>query len=90
MDPDVIVFDEPSSNLDPRARRELAEIVSSLPVTVVLVTHDLPYALQLCPRSIVLDDGRVAAEGPTRSILADEQLMTAHRLELPEGFSVGV
>ncbi len=90
MDPDVIVFDEPSSNLDPRARRELAEIVLSLPVTVVLVTHDLPYALQLCPRSIVLDDGRVAAEGPTRSILADEQLMTAHRLELPEGFSVGV
>ena len=88
MDPDVVVLDEPSSNLDPRARRELAEIVSSLPVTVVLVTHDLPYALQLCPRSIVLDDGRVVAQGPTRSILADDALMSAHRLELPEGFTV--
>lgn len=88
MDPDVLVLDEPSSNLDPAARRELAEILLSLPVTTVLVTHDLPYALQLCPRSIVLNSGRVAAQGPTRDILADDAVMAANRLELPYGFTV--
>jgi cobalt/nickel transport system ATP-binding protein len=88
MDPEVLVLDEPSSNLDPAARRELAEILLSLPVTTVLVTHDLPYALQLCPRSIVLNSGRVAAEGPTREILADDAVMEANRLELPFGFTV--
>ena len=88
MDPEVLVLDEPSSNLDPAARRELAEILLSLSVTTVLVTHDLPYALQLCPRSIVLNTGRVAIEGPTHEILADESVMEANRLELPFGFGV--
>ena len=58
MRPDVLVLDEPSSNLDPVARRELAEIVLGLDVTTLLVTHDLPYALQLCDRAVVLDAGR--------------------------------
>ena len=64
MRPDVLVLDEPSSNLDPVARRELAEIVLGLSVTTLLVTHDLPYALQLCERAVVLDEGRVAVDGP--------------------------
>jgi cobalt/nickel transport system ATP-binding protein len=51
-----------------------------------MVTHDLPFALQLCPRSIVLDDGAVVADGPTRELLADEELLRRHRLELPYGF----
>ncbi len=88
MDPDVLVLDEPSSNLDPVARRELAEIVLGLDVTVVLVTHDLPYALQLCQRAVVLDAGRLIADGAVAEILADDALMAAHRLELPYGFSV--
>jgi cobalt transport protein ATP-binding subunit len=88
MRPDLLVLDEPSSNLDPAARRELAEILFSLPITMLIVTHDLPYALQLCPRSIVLNHGRVAAAGPTRSILADADVMTANRLELPFGFTL--
>ena len=86
MRPDVLVLDEPSSNLDPVARRELAEIVLGLPVTILLVTHDLPYALQLCARAVVLDAGRVAVDGPTRDVLADRETMAAHRLELPFGF----
>ena len=86
MRPDVLVLDEPSSNLDPLARRELAEIVLGLPVTTLLVTHDLPYALQLCERAVVLDDGRVVVDGPTRDVLADRETMAAHRLELPYGF----
>ena len=86
MEPEVIVLDEPSSNLDPASRRELADILTGLDVTLMMVTHDLPYALQLCPRAIVLSDGIVAAEGRTLDILTDDALMKTHRLELPFGF----
>jgi cobalt/nickel transport system ATP-binding protein len=86
MDPEVLVMDEPSSNLDPASRRELADIVKSLDVTVLMVTHDLPYALELCERSVILSDGVIAADGPTRDVLADEAVMAANRLELPYGF----
>jgi cobalt/nickel transport system ATP-binding protein len=88
MRPEILVLDEPSSNLDPASRRELAEILESLDVTVLMVTHDLPYALQLCERSVVLSGGVVAADGPTRSILSDTELLARHRLELPYGYSV--
>ncbi|WP_213452303.1 energy-coupling factor ABC transporter ATP-binding protein [Rhizomonospora bruguierae] len=86
MRPDILVLDEPSSNLDPASRRELAQILRSLPVTVLMVTHDLPYALELCPRSVILDTGRVVADGRTIDLLADADLLAAHRLELPFGF----
>ena len=86
MHPEVLVLDEPSSNLDPAGRRELAEVLESLAVTVLMVTHDLPYALQLCPRSVVLDGGVVVADGPTRELLTDPDLLARHRLELPYGF----
>jgi cobalt/nickel transport system ATP-binding protein len=86
MEPEILVLDEPSSNLDPASRRELADILRSLEVTVLMVTHDLPYALELCPRSVVLSDGHVVADGPTYDLLTDAELMRAHRLELPVGF----
>ncbi len=86
MEPEILVLDEPSSNLDPASRRELADILRSLDVTVLMVTHDLPYALELCPRSVVLSEGVIAADGPTQELLGDEELMRAHRLELPFGF----
>jgi cobalt/nickel transport system ATP-binding protein len=86
MEPEILVLDEPSSNLDPASRREFADILRSLDVTVLMVTHDLPYALELCERSVVLSDGIVVADGPTFDVLADEALMKAHRLELPVGF----
>jgi len=89
MEPELLVLDEPSSNLDPASRRELAAIVRSLDVTVLMVTHDLPYALELCPRAVVLSGGVVVADGPTGALLADEQLMAEHRLELPFGFDPG-
>ncbi|MFC7488766.1 energy-coupling factor ABC transporter ATP-binding protein [Knoellia sp. CPCC 206453] len=87
MEPEILVLDEPSSNLDPTSRRELGELIQSLDVTVLMVTHDLAFALQLCERSVILSDGIVAADGVTRSILHDEALLAAHRLELPWGFS---
>ncbi|MCX5421399.1 energy-coupling factor ABC transporter ATP-binding protein [Streptomyces sp. NBC_00078] len=86
MEPEILVLDEPSSNLDPASRRELADILRSLDVTVLMVTHDLPYALELCPRSMILSGGVIAADGRTAELLADEDLMRAHRLELPFGF----
>jgi cobalt/nickel transport system ATP-binding protein len=85
MDPTVLVLDEPSSNLDPMARREFADIVLSLGLTTVIVTHDLLYALQLCPRSVIMNEGRIVADGPTAQILADADLLAANRLELPVG-----
>ncbi|GAA4688134.1 ABC transporter ATP-binding protein [Streptomyces chumphonensis] len=86
MRPEILVLDEPSSNLDPAARRELADILRGLDVTVLMVTHDLPYALELCPRAVILSDGVIAADGPTRTLLCDAELLRAHRLELPFGF----
>ncbi len=85
MDPTVLVLDEPSSNLDPMARREFADIVLGLGLTTLIVTHDLLYALQLCPRSVIMDAGRIVADGPTRQILSDADLLASHRLELPAG-----
>lgn len=87
MQPEILVMDEPSSNLDPASRRELAEIIRALDVTVLMVTHDLPYAFELCPRSVILSGGVIAADGPTGEILTDPGLLASHRLELPFGFS---
>jgi cobalt/nickel transport system ATP-binding protein len=86
MRPHILVLDEPSSNLDPMARREFADIVKALGITTLMVTHDLPYALELCPRALVMNEGRIVADGSTREILADTELMRANRLELPYGF----
>jgi len=86
MEPEILVLDEQSSNLDPASRRELADILRSLDVTVLMVTHDLPYALELCERSVVLSDGVIVADGSTYDVLTDDATMSAHRLELPFGF----
>ena len=87
MQPEILVLDEPSSNLDPASRRELADILLSLDITVLMVTHDLPYALELCPRSVVLSAGVIRADGATVDVLCDDELMRANRLELPFGFN---
>ncbi|MFI6350607.1 energy-coupling factor ABC transporter ATP-binding protein [Streptomyces sp. NPDC050560] len=86
MEPEILVLDEPSSNLDPASRRELADILRTLDVTVLMVTHDLPYALELCPRAVILSEGVIAADGATGELLSDAGLMRRHRLELPFGF----
>ena len=82
-DPDVLVLDEPSANLDPVARRELAQTLTALDATMLIVTHDLPYAAQLCDRAVVIDGGVIVADGAR---ICDE-ILAAHRLELPCGFT---
>jgi cobalt/nickel transport system ATP-binding protein len=88
MKPEILVMDEPSSNLDPASRRELADVVRSLDVTIVMVTHDLPYAMELCERSVILSGGVIVADADTKKILKDSDLLAANRLELPVGFSI--
>ncbi len=84
--PEILVLDEPSSNLDPAGRRELAEVLERLETTILLVTHDLPYALQVCRRAVVMNAGTIVADGPIETVLGDPEVMAANRLELPAGF----
>ncbi len=81
--PSILALDEPSSNLDPRGRRELIHLLAGLPQTQLIASHDLELIVELCQQVLLLDGGQIVAQGPTRSILNDEQLMLAHGLERP-------
>ncbi len=81
--PSVLVLDEPTANLDPRGRRELVALVSRIPITTLIATHDLELVVKLCSRVLLLDGGRLVAQGRAVELLADEALMLAHGLETP-------
>jgi len=83
MCPDMLVLDEPSSNLDPAARRRLISLLGGFAHTKLIATHDLDMAMDLCERTIVISDGRVAADGPTTEIFTDDELLAASGLERP-------
>jgi cobalt/nickel transport system ATP-binding protein len=83
MRPDVLLLDEPSMFLDPGGRRELIRLLAGLPGTKLIATHDLELVLDLCPRVLVLDGGRLLADGPAAGLLADPALMEKHGLEVP-------
>jgi cobalt/nickel transport system ATP-binding protein len=82
-EPRILAFDEPTSGLDPRSRRQLIALLAGLDVTCVIATHDLALVAELCARTLVLDGGRLVAEGPTRTLLRDDARMRAHGLETP-------
>jgi cobalt/nickel transport system ATP-binding protein len=88
MQPRLLVLDEPSANLDPRARRELLEVLDDIDRTMLVVTHDLPFAAQLCERAVLLSGGRIVADRPCPELLSDDELLAEHDLELPEGFDL--
>ena len=79
----ILALDEPTSDLDPRGRRELMKLLMRLPVAQLIATHDLEFVVEICPRTIVLDAGRIVADGATAELLDDEALMLAHGLERP-------
>jgi cobalt/nickel transport system ATP-binding protein len=85
MDPTLLVLDEPSASLDPRSRRELLQMLGRLQQTMLVVTHDLLFAAELCERAVILSAGRIVADGRCLDILRDEDLLAAHDLELPLG-----
>ena len=85
--PKLLVLDEPASNLDPASRRDLIEILINLDISIILVTHDLPMALEICKRSLILNEGTIKEDSLTKAILQNEQLMKENRLELPYGFA---
>ncbi|GAB4578103.1 MAG: ABC transporter ATP-binding protein [Anaerolineales bacterium] len=83
MDPELLVLDEPSAGLDPRARRQLIHLLRDLPITMLVSTHDMWMVDELFPRMVVMDEGRVVADGPTEQLLADRALLETHGLESP-------
>ena len=83
MNPQIVVVDEPSAGLDPRARRTLINLLRELPITMLVSTHDMKLVEELFPRTIVMDEGMIVADGKTKEILADAKLLEAHGLEKP-------
>jgi len=83
MNPSLLVLDEPSAGLDPRARRTLINLLRELPITMLVSTHDMALVKELFPRTIVMDEGKVVADGLTQDILADEAFLNQHGLEKP-------
>jgi cobalt/nickel transport system ATP-binding protein len=81
MEPHILVMDEPTAGLDPRARRQLIKLLQELPISMLIATHDLAMAQELCPRMVVMDEGRIVTDGCTEEILHDEPLLYAHGLE---------
>tara|TARA_B100001250_G_scaffold255850_1_gene220221 strand:+ start:690 stop:1436 length:747 start_codon:yes stop_codon:yes gene_type:complete len=86
--PKLLVLDEPASNLDPASRRDLIEILKNLNISIILVTHDLPMALEICERSLILNEGEIKEDSQTKIILQNEKTMKENRLELPFGFAL--
>ena len=83
MNPQILVLDEPSAGLDPRARRALINLLRDLPITMLVSTHDMKLVEELFPRTIVMDEGRIVGDGETKKILSDEKFLNAHGLEKP-------
>jgi len=82
MDPEILVLDEPTAGLDPRGRRELISLLQHLPQTMLVATHDMRMVAELFPRTIVIDEGQIVADGPTAELFGNEQLLAAHGLEI--------
>lgn len=83
MQPQVIVLDEPTAQLDPRSRRQLINLLSYLPLTQIIATHDLDLAVDLCPRTIVLSQGQVVFDGATEQVMSNPEFLEQHALESP-------
>ena len=83
MNPSILILDEPSAGLDPRARRTLINLLRDLPITMLVSTHDMRLVEELFPRTIVMDDGQIVADGMTKEILEDEKFLNEHGLEKP-------
>jgi cobalt/nickel transport system ATP-binding protein len=89
MAPDILVMDEPSSNLDPKSRRYLIRLLGGFTHTKIIATHDLDFILEVCKRCLVIKDGCIVADGPVAEILTDRVLLEGNNLELPLSLQKG-
>ncbi|HAG84189.1 MAG TPA: cobalt ABC transporter ATP-binding protein, partial [Cyanobacteria bacterium UBA12227] len=87
MQPQILVFDEPSAQLDPRSRRQLIELLQSLQLTQLIATHDLDLALELCDRTVILSQGQVVYDGATEQVMSNPKFLIEHSLESPLSYS---
>ncbi|NJP11149.1 MAG: ABC transporter ATP-binding protein [Leptolyngbyaceae cyanobacterium RU_5_1] len=87
MRPQILLLDEPSAQLDPRSRRQLIRLLDSLPLTQLIATHDLDLALELCDRTIVLNQGQIVYDGQTERIMSNAELLEQYALESPLSYS---
>lgn len=83
MEPEIILLDEPSSNLDPRSRRRIMKAIKELNGTKIIATHDLEMALELCERGIIMDEGKIVGDGDIYELLTNKELLERHGLEVP-------
>jgi len=83
MDPEILVLDEPTAGLDPRARRSLIHLLRDLPQTMLVSTHDIPMVAELFERTVVIDEGEIVFDGSTQSLMADRNLLVQHGMEIP-------
>jgi len=83
MRPQILVLDEPTAGLDPRARRSLINLLRDLPITMLVSSHDLLMVRELFPRMVIMDEGKIVADGSTAELMEDESLLEAHGLEKP-------
>lgn len=88
MSPEILVLDEPNSNLDPASRRHLIGLLQSLKISKIIATHDLEMVLEICQRVVLLDNGRIISDGKTEEILSDKELLESHGLEVPLSLSL--
>jgi cobalt/nickel transport system ATP-binding protein len=89
MQPDILVLDEPSAGLDPRSRRALINLLRALPITMLVSSHDMLMIHELFDRMVIMDGGRIVADGATAAFMADDTLLEAHGLEAPYGVVPG-
>jgi cobalt/nickel transport system ATP-binding protein len=87
MQPQILILDEPSAQLDPRSRRQLIQLLAKLPLTQLIATHDLDLALELCDRTIVLNQGQIVYDGATPQVMSDPDFLWQHALEMPLSYS---
>jgi cobalt/nickel transport system ATP-binding protein len=83
MNPEILILDEPSAGLDPRARRSLINLLSTMPLTMLVSTHDMRMVQELFPRTVIMDEGRIVVDGSTEELMSDQALLETHGLELP-------
>ena len=89
MQPEFLVLDEPTSNLDPRSRRQMMQLLAGLESTLLFATHDLDLVWDQCSRVLIIDAGQIVADGQTRELLRDQELLEIHSLELPAAVRYG-